>query len=132
MIIERTVTTTEGRFMSMVSSELRTCPKSPPVDNLVRHAACELLKADAWAPAIERRGSSPLEAAAPAGVQGPICARKRCSGQHSAAASGVMTDCQGKAWRDKAPQDKACQRIDQQVTRAMALPAPRCQAARTV
>ena len=86
MITERTVTTTESRFMSMVSSELRALAKSPPADNLGRHAACELLKAGAWAPAIERRGSAPLKAAAPAGVQGPICARKRCSGQHSAAA----------------------------------------------
>ena len=79
---------------------LRALAKSPPVDNLVRHAACEMLKADAWAPAIERGGSSPLEAAAPAGVQGPICARKRCSGQHSAAARARahLKLAPGRAW----------------------------------
>ena len=79
---------------------LRALAKSPPVDNLVRHAACEMLKADAWAPAIERGGSSPLEAAAPAGVQGPICARKRCSGQHSAAARARahLKLALGRAW----------------------------------
>ena len=51
-----------------------------PVRNLAWHAACGPLKPCARAPAIERRGGSPVFPATPAGESGPQRARNRAPG----------------------------------------------------